>query len=89
LIAVIGPQCDLNGGGRWQTDQSAGDWVAEEISTALRRRIPVIPVPVDAAKMLATTILPPNIPGYQKRLAKDPRRHSGRRLFCDHGELVR
>jgi tetratricopeptide (TPR) repeat protein len=59
LVAVIGSQwltLRAESGGR-RIDQP-DDWVAEEVGTALRRGIPVIPVLVDGASMPARDELP-------------------------------
>jgi tetratricopeptide (TPR) repeat protein len=59
LLAVIGSEwltLTAASGGR-RIDQ-AGDWVAEEIGSALRRGTPVIPVLVDGARMPSSDELP-------------------------------
>ena len=70
LLAVIGRQwltlTAANGGRR--IDQP-GDWVAEEIGTALRRGTPVIPVLIDRAKMPSRGKLPPALADLANRQA--------------------
>jgi tetratricopeptide (TPR) repeat protein len=70
LLAVIGSQwltlAADNGGHR--IDQP-DDWVAEEIGTALRRGIPVIPVLVDGARMPDREELPPALADLANRQA--------------------
>jgi TIR domain len=70
LVAVIGLQwltLAVEGGGR-RIDQP-GDWVAEEIGTALRRGTLVIPVLVDGAQMPSRTELPPALADLANRQA--------------------
>jgi tetratricopeptide (TPR) repeat protein len=59
LLAVIGSQwLNLTGENRGRRIDQPDDWVVEEIGTALRRGIPVIPVLVDGASMPARDELP-------------------------------
>ena len=70
LLAVIGSQwltLTAENGGR-RIDQ-AGDWVAEEIGSALRRGTPVIPVLVDGARMPSSDELPPALADLPNRQA--------------------
>ena len=70
LLAVIGSQwltLTAENGGR-RIDQP-GDWVAEEIGTALRRATPVIPVLVDGARMPTHAELPPALADLANRQA--------------------
>ena len=70
LLAVIGSQwlrLTAENGGR-RIDQP-GDWVAEEIGTALRRGTPVIPVLVDGAPMPSRGELPPALADLASRHA--------------------
>ena len=70
LLAVIGSQwltLTAENGGR-RIDQP-GDWVAEEIGTALRRGTPVIPVLVDGAPMPSRDELPPALADLANRQA--------------------
>jgi oligopeptide transport system substrate-binding protein len=70
LVAVIGSHwlsLTAENGGR-RIDQP-GDWVAEEIGTALRRGAPVIPVLVDGANMPSRDELPPALADLANRQA--------------------
>ena len=70
LLAVIGSEwltLTAASGGR-RIDQ-AGDWVAEEIGSALRRGTPVIPVLVDGARMPSSDELPPALADLPNRQA--------------------
>lgn len=70
LLAVIGSEwltLTAASGGR-RIDQ-AGDWVAEEIGSALRRGTPVIPVLVDGARMPSGDELPPALADLPNRQA--------------------
>ena len=70
LVAVIGSEwltLTAASGGR-RIDQ-AGDWVAEEIGSALRRGTPVIPVLVDGARMPSSDELPPALADLPNRQA--------------------
>ena len=70
LLAVIGSEwltLTAASGGR-RIDQ-AGDWVAEEIGSALRRGTPVIPVLVDGARMPSSDELPPALADLANRQA--------------------
>jgi hypothetical protein len=70
LLAVIGSEwltLTAASGGR-RIDQ-AGDWVAEEIGSALRRGTPVIPVLVDGARMPSSEELPPALADLPNRQA--------------------
>ena len=70
LLAVIGSEwltLTAASGGR-RIDQ-AGDWVAEEIGSALRRGTPVIPVLVDGARMPNSDELPPALADLPNRQA--------------------
>jgi hypothetical protein len=70
LLAVIGSEwltLTAASGGR-RIDQ-AGDWVAEEIGSALRRGTPVIPVLVDGALMPSSDELPPALADLPNRQA--------------------
>ena len=70
LVAVIGLQwltLAAEHGGR-RIDQP-GDWVAEEIGTALRRGTLVIPVLVDGAQMPSRAELPPALADLANRQA--------------------
>jgi tetratricopeptide (TPR) repeat protein len=70
LLAVIGSEwltLTAASGGR-RIDQ-AGDWVAEEIGSALLRGTPVIPVLVDGARMPSSDELPPALADLANRQA--------------------
>jgi tetratricopeptide (TPR) repeat protein len=70
LVAVIGLQwltLTAENGGR-RIDQP-GDWVAEEIGTALGRGTPVIPVLIDGANMPSRQELPPALAALANRQA--------------------
>jgi hypothetical protein len=70
LLAVIGSQwltSTAESGGR-RIDQQ-GDWVAEEIGTALGRGTPVIPVLIDGANMPSRHELPPALADLANRQA--------------------
>ncbi|WJK41295.1 TIR domain-containing protein [Solwaraspora sp. WMMA2056] len=63
LLAVIGPDWLRRGeDGRRLIDQD-GDWVRAEIATALKARIPVIPVLLDDTQRPAADALPGDIAG--------------------------
>ena len=70
VVAVIGPSWlsarDESGARRIDHPD---DWVAAEISAALNRGIPVIPVLVDGARMPGRTELPPSLYGFADRQA--------------------
>ncbi len=70
VVAVIGPGwlAAHDEKGERRIDQP-DDWVAAEISTALERRIPLIPVLVDGARMPSRAELPPALTGLADRQA--------------------
>jgi TIR domain len=61
LIAVVGPKWQkIERSGNRSTDDSL-DWVRFEISTALERNIPVVPLLIDRAKMPNASQLPDDL----------------------------
>jgi hypothetical protein len=58
LLALIGANWLTSADGRRRRLDDAGDWVAHEISTALARGIPVVPVLVDGAALPDAADLP-------------------------------
>jgi hypothetical protein len=69
LVAVVGPKWQeiYRSRNRW-TDDSL-DWVRLEISTALERKIPVVPLLIDGAKMPKANRLPDDLRDFAFRQA--------------------
>ena len=76
LLAVIGPRWlgqDEHGGRRID---NPNDYVRIEIGTALQRRIPVIPVLVDEARIPSADVLPEDLQDLSFRIGRDLRNTS-------------
>ena len=69
LLAVIGPQWLAAEGDAGRRLDDPQDWVRLEIEAAIRRRVRVIPVLVDGARMPSASELPPSLQGLARRQA--------------------
>jgi TIR domain len=61
LLAVIGPQWLAGEGDAERRLEDPQDWVRLEIEAAIRRRVRIIPVLVDGARMPSASELPPSL----------------------------
>jgi TIR domain len=61
LLAVIGPQWLAGEGDAGRRLEDPQDWVRLEIEAAIRRRVRIIPVLVDGARMPSASELPPSL----------------------------
>lgn len=84
LIAVIGPGWALDRNGKAKLGEH-GDFVTEEIATALEAGIPVVPVLVEGAHVPAAGELPPSLRDLPKRNAIEIRHE---RFDADANHLV-
>ena len=78
LLALIGANWFNSADGRRRWLDDAGDWVAHEISTALARGIPVVPVLVDGAALPDAADLPQALADLVRKQA----------LRIDHGSFA-
>jgi hypothetical protein len=69
LLALIGPRWLAAESGTGRRLDNPQDWVRLEIEAAIRRRIRVIPVLLDGARMPATDELPPSLRELARRQA--------------------
>jgi hypothetical protein len=69
MVAIIGPQWLAVEGDAGPRLDDPQDWVRLEIEAALKRKVRVIPVLVDGARMPAAAELPPSLQGLVRRQA--------------------